>query len=111
MNQKLQDVAEQNEIDFNGVYGFSVNNKAVRDFVDYIRFYSGEKLDEFTDRAAIFSLKDEILHAVELDLLRDKTREEMRLSADRDTAEYNLKNFVKIINALCNYYEAEIKHQ
>lgn len=106
--RKLKKVALENDIDFNGYMGLSINGNLVREFGYLLKFYTDNNLESFDDRSALLKVKDQTINAINLDLQNSKTKEELALHICRDTAEGNLKNLIKIVEALSNYHEAEL---
>ncbi|MGM0857331.1 MAG: hypothetical protein ACQEW0_09605 [Pseudomonadota bacterium] len=108
-NRKLTKVAKENGINFDGRMGLSINGELVSDFCYLLRYYTNGQLVSFSDRSRIYSVKSQVIEAVDQDLASEKTREEEALGISRASAERNLRKLKAIVTALSNYHEAEIE--
>ena len=72
--RKLEKVALENAIDFNGDMGLSINGNLVSEFVYLLKFYTDKNLESFNDRSAILKVKDQAITAINLDLQNTKKR-------------------------------------
>lgn len=97
--------SEYGTIEFHDGKAITVNGLLISEFGYLLRYYSNGKLDHFDNLQAIAESSNNLIAAIDAELMADETREQQNLGVSRSTAIANLGNLRSIILTLTAYQE------
>jgi hypothetical protein len=110
--QREERKAQELNINFNGFGGLVIDHLVVNEFNYLLRFITDGELESFSDFQKISKNQVAILNNIELELTKEKMKEEDAFNVSRATAEGNMKNLANIVSKISTYYkyQSALKH-